>query len=123
MAQDFGFTVVIGKQAHSRLRNCFSSAAVGTKDKSDSGIIEFSFLYQTMSAFIESELNQKLRGCGCSTKHAEILFLLMYRLKFVVMYRSLRKLSFILIALMVTAGCSSFQTVAKKKRDLSTSSY
>jgi len=39
------------------------------------------------------------------------------------MCRSLRKLSFILIALMVTAGCSNFQTVAKKKRDLSTSSY
>ena len=44
MAQDFGFTVVLGKQTHSRLRNCFSSAAVGIKDKSDSGIIEFSFL-------------------------------------------------------------------------------
>ena len=44
MAQDFGFTVALGKQAHSRLRNCFSNAAVGTKDKSDSGIIEFLFL-------------------------------------------------------------------------------
>ena len=44
MAQDFGFTVVLEKQAHSRLRNCFSSAAAGTKDKSDSGVIEFSFL-------------------------------------------------------------------------------
>ena len=44
MAQNFGFTVVLVKQAHSRLRNCFTSAAVGTKDKSDSGIIEFSFL-------------------------------------------------------------------------------
>ncbi|NOR80529.1 MAG: hypothetical protein GQ529_06795 [Methyloprofundus sp.] len=44
MAQDFGFTVVQGKQAHSRLRNCFSSASVETKDKSDPGIIEFSFL-------------------------------------------------------------------------------
>ena len=49
MAQDFGFTVVLGKQAHSRLRNCFSSAAVGTKDKSDSGIIEFSFLLSFIS--------------------------------------------------------------------------
>ena len=48
MAQDFGVTVVLGKQAHSRLRNCFSSAAVGTKDKSDSGIIEFSFLRATV---------------------------------------------------------------------------
>ena len=28
MAQDFGFIVVQGKQAHSRLRNCFSSASV-----------------------------------------------------------------------------------------------
>ncbi|NOR81491.1 MAG: hypothetical protein GQ529_11780 [Methyloprofundus sp.] len=44
MAKNFGFTVVLGKQANSRLRNCFSSAAVGTKDKSDSGIIEFSIL-------------------------------------------------------------------------------
>jgi len=44
MAQNFGFTGVLGKQAHSRLRNCFSSAAVTSKDKSDSGIIEFSFL-------------------------------------------------------------------------------
>jgi len=30
--------------AHSRLRNYFSSAAVESKDKSDSGIIEFSSL-------------------------------------------------------------------------------
>ena len=44
MAQDFGFTGVLGKQAHSRLRNWFSSATVKSKDKSDSGIIEFSFL-------------------------------------------------------------------------------
>jgi len=44
MAQDFGFTGVLGKQAHSRLRNCFSSAAVKPKDKPDSGIIEFSLL-------------------------------------------------------------------------------
>jgi len=44
MAQDFGFTVVLGKQAHSKLRNCFCSAAVESKDKSGSGIIEFSFL-------------------------------------------------------------------------------
>jgi len=44
MAQDFGFTGVLGKQAHSGLRNWFSSAAVESKDKSDSGIIEFSFL-------------------------------------------------------------------------------
>jgi len=44
MAQDFGFTGVLGKHAHSRLRNWFSSAAVKSKDKSDSGIIEFSFL-------------------------------------------------------------------------------
>ena len=44
MAQDFGFTGVLVKQAHSRLRNCFSSTAVESKDKSDSGIIEFSLL-------------------------------------------------------------------------------
>ena len=44
MAQDFGFTVVLGKQAHSRLRNCFSSAAVESKGKSGSGIIELPFL-------------------------------------------------------------------------------
>jgi len=42
MAQDFGFTGVLGEQAHSGLRNCFSSATVESKDKSDSGIIEFS---------------------------------------------------------------------------------
>jgi len=52
MTQDFGFTGMLGKQAHSRLRNCFSGAAVESKDKSDSGIIEFSslsmgMLYQT----------------------------------------------------------------------------
>jgi len=51
MAQDFGFTGVLGKQAHSRLHNWFSSAAVKSKDKSDSGIIEFSFL----SCLYESE--------------------------------------------------------------------
>ncbi len=45
IAQDFGFTVVLGKQAHSRLRNCISSAAMESKDKLDSGIIEFSFLW------------------------------------------------------------------------------
>ena len=44
MTQDFGFTGMLGKQAHSKLRNCFSSATVEPKDKSDSGIIEFSFL-------------------------------------------------------------------------------
>ena len=44
MAQDFGFTVVLEKQAHSRLRNCFSSPSVETKDKSDAGIIKPSFL-------------------------------------------------------------------------------
>ena len=44
MAQYFGFTGVLGKQAHSWLRNWFSSASVKSKDKSDSGIIEFSFL-------------------------------------------------------------------------------
>ena len=44
MAQDFGFTVVLGKQAHSWLRNCFCSAAVEPKDKLDSGIIESSLL-------------------------------------------------------------------------------
>ncbi|NOQ17535.1 MAG: hypothetical protein GQ581_10790 [Methyloprofundus sp.] len=44
MTQNFGCTVVLEKQAHSKLRNCFSGAAVQSKDKSDSGIIEFSFL-------------------------------------------------------------------------------
>ena len=51
MTQDFGFTVVLGKQAHSRLRNCFSSAAVERKDKSYSGIIEFSLLNQLGDLF------------------------------------------------------------------------
>jgi len=31
MAQDFGFTVALGKQEHSKLRNCYSSADVGDK--------------------------------------------------------------------------------------------
>ncbi|NOQ16616.1 MAG: hypothetical protein GQ581_06115 [Methyloprofundus sp.] len=44
MAQDFGCTAVLETQEHSRLRNCFSSAAVQPKDKPDSGIIESSFL-------------------------------------------------------------------------------
>jgi len=41
MTQGFSFTGVLGKQANSQLRNCFSGAAVESKDKSDSGIIEF----------------------------------------------------------------------------------
>jgi len=32
MAQDFGFTGVLGKHTHSRLRNWFSSATVESKD-------------------------------------------------------------------------------------------
>ncbi len=44
MTQDFGITAVLEKQAHSWLRNCFSSAVVESKGKSDSGIIEFSLL-------------------------------------------------------------------------------
>ena len=44
ITQYFGFIGVLGKQAHRRLRNWFSSEAVKSKDKSDSGIIEFSFL-------------------------------------------------------------------------------
>lgn len=39
------------------------------------------------------------------------------------MCRPFRKLSFILIILMMVAGCTSFQTVSPKKRDLSSSSY
>lgn len=37
MAQNFGYTVVQGKQTHSRLRNCFSCVAVESKSKSGSG--------------------------------------------------------------------------------------
>jgi hypothetical protein len=37
LAQDLGFTAVLDKQAHSRLRNCLSSAVVEPKDKSKSG--------------------------------------------------------------------------------------
>ena len=37
MAQDFDFTGVLGKQAHSKLRNCFSSAPVELKDQSGFG--------------------------------------------------------------------------------------
>ncbi len=44
MAQNFSFTGVLGKLAHSELRDCFSSAVVESKGKSDSGIIEFSLL-------------------------------------------------------------------------------
>lgn len=54
------------------------------------------------------------------------IFLLLCRLKFVFMRRSLKKLSFILIALMVIAGCASPQSKvasSPKKRDLSSSSY
>ena len=49
MTQDFAFTAVLEKHAHSKLRNCFSSTAVKTKDKSGSGIIEFSFLISLLS--------------------------------------------------------------------------
>jgi len=58
MTQDFGITDVLGKQAHSRLRNCFSSAVVESKDKSDSGIIEFSLLRFTVLKWT--------RICHCS---------------------------------------------------------
>jgi len=44
MAQGFGFIGVLGKQAHSGLRNCFSSMPMEPKDKSGLGIIESSFL-------------------------------------------------------------------------------
>ncbi len=44
MTQDFGCTVVSEIQAHSGLRNCFSGSIVQSKGKSDSGIIESSFL-------------------------------------------------------------------------------
>ena len=44
MRQDSGFTSCVRKVGAVRLRNCFSSATVEPKDKSDSGIIEFSFL-------------------------------------------------------------------------------
>ena len=44
MTQDFGCSVVLEIQTHSKLRNCFSGAAVESKDKSDSGIIESSSL-------------------------------------------------------------------------------
>ncbi len=47
MAQDFGCTVALGKQAHSWLRNYFPSATVQLKDQSDSGIIKSSFLITT----------------------------------------------------------------------------
>ncbi|TXK93108.1 hypothetical protein BMR05_00965 [Methylococcaceae bacterium HT4] len=57
MAQDFGFTVVLGKQAHSRLRNCFYSTAVDPKDKSGSGIIKFSLLnMQRIALHINNDL-------------------------------------------------------------------
>ena len=37
LAQDFGFTGVPIKQAHSKLRNCFIGASVEAKDKSKPG--------------------------------------------------------------------------------------
>ena len=48
---------VLGKRAHSQLRNCFSSAVVESKDKSDSGIIEFSFLTPSCSIFHKGDVN------------------------------------------------------------------
>ncbi|WP_428355254.1 right-handed parallel beta-helix repeat-containing protein [Methyloprofundus sp.] len=48
MTQGFGITVAQGKQAYSRLRNCFPCATVESKDKLDSGIIEFSLLNADM---------------------------------------------------------------------------
>ncbi|NOQ15476.1 MAG: hypothetical protein GQ581_00280 [Methyloprofundus sp.] len=44
MTQNFGYTVALDTQAHSKLRNFVSGAPVQPKDKSDSGIIELSFL-------------------------------------------------------------------------------
>jgi hypothetical protein len=37
LAQDFGFSGVSMKQAHSKLRNCFIGAFVEAKDKSKPG--------------------------------------------------------------------------------------
>jgi len=37
MAQDLDFTGVLEKQAHSKLRNCFSSVSVELKDQLDFG--------------------------------------------------------------------------------------
>ncbi|OQK17965.1 hypothetical protein AU255_08945 [Methyloprofundus sedimenti] len=67
MAQNFGFTGVLGKQAHSRLRNWFSSAAVESKGKSDSGIIEFSFLSQDTS--VTQQLTNNSQGLRMSYTH------------------------------------------------------
>ncbi len=61
-----------------------------------------------------------------TTKHTAILFLSLYGLQFLDMCRPIRKISLILITLMVIAGCASSHSkknVSPKKRDLSTSSY
>jgi len=50
IAQDFGFTGVLGKRGHSELRNCFSSVVAESKDKSDTDIIEFSLLSSTINS-------------------------------------------------------------------------
>lgn len=42
--QNGGFTAIQGKQAHSRLRNCLSNAAVELKGKPELSIIGISFL-------------------------------------------------------------------------------
>jgi len=60
MAQDFDFTGVLGKQAHSKLRNCFSSTSVESKNQPDSGIIESlllskkHYLQETISLFVSA---------------------------------------------------------------------
>ena len=64
MAQDFGFTGVLEKQAHSRLRNYFSSAAVKSKDKSGSGIIEFSLLSRALIFMLLSSVSSLIWADG-----------------------------------------------------------
>jgi len=76
MTQNFGFTGVLGKQAHSRLRNCFSSAAVELKDKSDSGIIEFSFLNRRVRNTAHSKAMQLILARLWSQKTSQTWVLL-----------------------------------------------
>jgi hypothetical protein len=67
MTEDSGFTGVLEQQAHSRLRNWFSSTPVKSKDKSDSRIFEFSFLrivYFFIFAMIVLKIWEVVKGAA-----------------------------------------------------------
>ena len=57
MAQNFGCTVMLGKQVHSKLRNCFPRMTERSKNPSGLGIIESSFL-RDLAKYVTEQLRK-----------------------------------------------------------------